>query len=94
MTEQQRKTQRKTHEVPEGKAEASLEPVQLSITDLTGLAQVVDLASRRGAFHAAEMEQVGAYYNKLNAFLVWFKSQQEEATEGEEATAPAPEAQE
>ncbi len=30
---------------------------------------IIDLASSRGAFKAAEMAAVGAVYNKLNAFL-------------------------
>lgn len=41
----------------------------LTITDLAGLRSVIDVASQRGAFKAAEMEAVGKLFNKLNTFL-------------------------
>ena len=44
-------------------------PVQLTLADLQLLAQIIDLASRRGAFQASEMAQVGTAYNKLSLFL-------------------------
>ena len=47
------------------------EPVQLTITDLQLLGQIIDLASRRGAFQAPELAQVGAAYNKLASFLAY-----------------------
>ena len=39
----------------------------VSITDL--IKNIIDLASTRGAFRAAEMKQVGEVYDKLTAFL-------------------------
>lgn len=48
-----------------------VEPVQLTITDLQLLGQIIDLASRRGAFQAPELAQVGAAYNKLASFLAY-----------------------
>lgn len=48
--------------------------VQLTIGDLQILAQVIDLASRRGAFQAGELSQVGEAYNKLAAFLSFVES--------------------
>ncbi len=66
---------------------ASVEAVQLTISDLQVLARIVDLASRRGAFQAAELSQVGEAYNKLAGFLSYVESVQ--AKEKEEATATA-----
>lgn len=54
----------------------SVEPVQLTIADLQMLARIVDLASRRGAFQAAELSQVGDAYNKLSGFLAYVESVQ------------------
>jgi hypothetical protein len=42
---------------------------QITITDLDLLRNIVDLASSRGAFRAAELTQVGAVYDKLTTFL-------------------------
>lgn len=41
----------------------------ITIADLTLLKNIIDLASSRGAFRAAEMKQVGEVYDKLSAFL-------------------------
>ena len=54
----------------------SVEPVQLTIADLQLLARIVDLASRRGAFQAGELSQVGDGYNKLVGFLSYVESVQ------------------
>jgi len=51
-----------------GEAPAQATP-ELSIADLTNLRSVIDVAAQRGAFRAAEMEAVGAVFNKLNKFL-------------------------
>ena len=42
---------------------------ELNLNDLAALRSVVDVASQRGAFKAAELESVGKIYNKLNNFL-------------------------
>lgn len=52
------------------------EPVQLTIADLQMLSRVVDLATRRGAFQAAELTQVGQSFDKLSAFLAHVESTQ------------------
>jgi hypothetical protein len=44
-------------------------PVQLQLQDLLLAAQVVQLASSRGAIKAEEMEAVGGLYNRLVTFL-------------------------
>lgn len=42
---------------------------ELNISDLSALKSIVDVATQRGAFKAAELEAVGKVYNRLNAFL-------------------------
>jgi hypothetical protein len=70
----------------------SLEPVQLTIADLQLLSRIVDLASRRGAFQAAELSQVGDAYNKLSGFLAYVESMQkkEESAKSTETPVTAP----
>lgn len=70
--------------------EAALEPVQLTIADLQLLARIVDLASRRGAFQAAELSQVGESFNKLSSFLNYVEGvQKKEAEAAGETSAEA-----
>ncbi len=71
-------------------------PESISLVDLQTLLQIVDLASQRGAFRGAEMTQVGAIFDKLNAFLSYVAAQQEanaeanaEEGDSEEADASA-----
>jgi hypothetical protein len=45
------------------------QPVDLNINDLVLIRNIIDLASQRGAFKAAEMEAVGKMFNKLSSFL-------------------------
>ena len=75
---------------PDAETKTTLEPVQLTVNDLTLLSRIVDLASRRGAFQGAELTQVGAAFDKLNGFLAYVESvQKTEASEeaAESATA-------
>lgn len=67
--------------VAEEGTSTSIEPVTLTINDLQLLAQIVDLASQRGAFRAAELEQVGAAYTKVTGFLKYVASVQEKSAE-------------
>jgi len=46
-----------------------MENKEITIADLNLLKNIIDLASTRGAFRAAEMKEVGEVYNKLTAFL-------------------------
>jgi len=48
--------------------ESAAQP-DLSVTDLTNIRSIIDVAVRRGAFGAAEISGVGIAYDKLNAFL-------------------------
>jgi hypothetical protein len=68
----------------------TMEPVQLTIADLQLLARIVDLASRRGAFQAGELSQVGDAYNKLSGFLAYVESTQKKEEETKAATAETP----
>jgi hypothetical protein len=66
---------------------------QITIADLDTLKNIVDLASSRGAFRGAELSQVGAIYDKLNAFLAEIIAQakaQEEANQSAEPAEPTP----
>jgi len=46
-----------------------MEHKEITIADLNLLKDIVDLASTRGAYRAAEMKDVGEVYNKLVVFL-------------------------
>ena len=59
--------------------EAAQDPNQLTIVDLQTLAQAIDMASRRGAYGAAEMADVGAVYKKLTGFLQTIAEQSKQA---------------
>jgi hypothetical protein len=58
VAEEETKAQSETQQGPD-----------LNITDLAALRSVIDVASQRGAFKAAELEAVGKIYNKLNSFI-------------------------
>ena len=49
--------------------QATETPVQLQLQDLLLSAQVIQLASQRGAIKAEEMEAVGGLYNRIVTFL-------------------------
>lgn len=77
-------------EAPEGAV-----PESISLADLQVLLNIVDLASKRGAFQGSELSQVGAMFDKLNAFLSYVGEQQAAAAaeaEAAEGEAPAEEA--
>jgi hypothetical protein len=56
----------------------------ITVADLSLIKGIIDLASTRGAFRAAEMKQVGEVYEKLSVFLdavvAQAKAQEEEST--------------
>ena len=66
------------------------DPMALSIGDLKNLTVIIDVASTRGAFKAAEMANVGFIYNKLQSFLAKVAPEGQPATAPATATAPAP----
>jgi hypothetical protein len=62
----------------------------LSIGDLKNISTVLDVASTRGAFKAAEMATVGLIYNKLQAFLAKVAPPEPKKEEGAPRPTPAP----
>jgi len=50
-------------------AEQPAQGADLNISDLAALRSIVEVATQRGAFKAAELEAVGKTFNKLNTFL-------------------------
>jgi len=52
-----------------GDAAPAQQAPELTITDLTNLRSIVDVAVRRGVFAATEISAVGATFDRLNAFL-------------------------
>ena len=73
---------------PTAPAGGQADPMALSIGDLKGLASIIDVASTRGAFKAAELAGVGTLFNKLNTFLVNVESKA--AQPGAQAPVEAP----
>jgi hypothetical protein len=56
-------------QAPEAIAPEAAPAPDLNVNDLTALKNIIDVATQRGAFKAAEMEAVGKVYNRLNLFL-------------------------
>jgi len=54
---------------PQAPNTANEAPTELTISDLSALKQIIDVASQRGAFRPNEMMTVGSTYNKLETFL-------------------------
>ena len=81
-------TQAQVAPAADAQTTTSIEPVQLTIADLQLLSRIIDLASRRGAFQANELSQVGDAFNKLSGFLAYVESVQtkEAAAEAAEST--------
>jgi hypothetical protein len=61
----------------------------LTIQDLALMKSIIDLASERGAFKAAEMAAVGTIYNKLTNFLK-IVEEQSKAAQAAQAAQAAP----
>lgn len=51
----------------------------LNVSDLIAIKNIIDIASSRGAFKAAEFESVGKIFNKLNSFLEAVANNQKES---------------
>jgi hypothetical protein len=64
MTDETTKAQEATQETATGAASTDL-----NVSDLAALKSIIDVATQRGAFRAAELEAVGKTYNKLSGFL-------------------------
>ena len=72
-------------EAPETEGQA---PESIGLQDLQVLAQIVDLASPRGAFRGNELTQVGAAFDKLSTFLAYV-AEQNVSDEHADSEAPA-----
>ena len=68
MTEEVQNTQEQVVETQQPQT-GEQPAADLNISDLLALRSIVEVASQRGAFKAAELEAVGKTFNKLNAFL-------------------------
>jgi hypothetical protein len=64
MTEETKTTQDTTQDTQTGST-----GTDLNVSDLSALKSIIDVATQRGAFRAAELEAVGKTYNKLSGFL-------------------------
>jgi len=63
-------TQKKSAEAEVAEQPADTQdPVNITIADLQGLVNLIDVASSRGAFRGPELAAVGTLYTKLATFL-------------------------
>ena len=69
MSEQQQET------------EAQAELPAVTVNDLVNVYNIIDLASKRGAFQANELSAVGSVANKVKAFVDHVKAAQEAEAE-------------
>jgi len=69
-----------SEEVNNTEATEEAAPVQLSLADLAAVVQIIDAASKRGAFEGAELESVGGVRNRLAAFVDSSQPAPEEAS--------------
>lgn len=71
-----------TNEEVKTEQETATEPkptgAELNINDLMAVKSIIEIASQRGAFKAAELEAVGKTFNKLNSFLESVTAQKEQ----------------
>lgn len=64
----------------ETKQEQTTSPEPITYQDLGLLMQIIELATQRGAFRGAELSQVGAIFDKLEAFVTHAQAQEEQQT--------------
>lgn len=55
----------------------------VTVNDLVNAYAVIDLASKRGAFQAAELSAVGAVANKIKSFIDFVQAAQAEQEAGD-----------
>lgn len=77
-------SQAETQEITNTEVEEQQVPENLTLRELDQIAQVIDLASSRGAFRGGELQTVGTLYNKLANFLSFVQAQQNSAAEAAE----------
>jgi hypothetical protein len=49
--------------------QATEQAPSLELRDIAAMLQIINITTQRGAIRAEEMAEVGAVYNKVNAFL-------------------------
>ena len=55
----------------------------VSVNDLVNIYNIIDLASKRGAFHANELAGIGAVANKVKGFVDHVQAAQKAAADAE-----------
>jgi len=60
------------------------QPPEVNIGDFSGILQIIDVASTRGAFKGNELSSVGAVRDRVAAFVEFYTPKEEEK-DGEEA---------
>jgi hypothetical protein len=65
-----------------------MENASLTLADMASLKNLIEAATERGAFRAAEMSSVGSIYDKLNAFLVATQAQLAQQAEAQPPAEP------
>lgn len=86
-----KKETKSTNEQEVAPEAANVQPIGLSIQDLIAITQLIQITTQRAAFRADELEQVGALYNKLIAFLQQTGAIQPAQQQPQEETAPTEE---
>lgn len=74
----------------ETKVEETVAAPAVTVNDLANVYAVIDLASKRGAFQAAELSAVGAVANKIKSFIDFVQAAQAEQAEAEGGAEAAP----
>ena len=69
MSEEVQKQEAPVADQPDAQATQPPAGPDLNVSDLVALKSIIEIATQRGAFKAAELEAVGKTFNKLNAFL-------------------------
>lgn len=69
MSEEVQKQEAPVADQPDAQATQQPAGPDLNVSDLVALKSIIEIATQRGAFKAAELEAVGKTFNKLNAFL-------------------------
>lgn len=64
-------------------SEQTTTTVNLSLSDLSAAANVINVATQRGAFNAAEAETVGATFNKLVQVVEALKPKTDDSEESD-----------
>ena len=63
----------------------------LTLGTIQNVLQIIDVCSKRGAFRAEELEEVGKTFNQLKAFVEYVTRQQQQNKEVSAQAAPVQE---